>query len=83
MKQTGAGDGRSARSVKLKANGVRPHPPPPIRDLTRDALGSLYFGLADARSLAAAGRIAGPADQVAALARLFATDDRAYNITGF
>jgi predicted acetyltransferase len=51
--------------------------------LTRDALGSLYFGLADARSLAAAGRIAGPADQVAALARLFATDDRAHNITGF
>lgn len=51
--------------------------------LTRDALGSLYFGLADARALAAAGRIAGPHDQVAALARLFATDDRAYNTTGF
>ena len=48
-----------------------------------DALASLYFGLADARALAAAGRITGPDADVAALNRLFATDEPPYNLAAF
>ncbi|WP_342371795.1 GNAT family N-acetyltransferase [Propioniciclava soli] len=47
------------------------------------ALGSLYLGLADARTLAAAGLVHGPAADVAALARLFRTDGPPHNTSGF
>lgn len=46
-------------------------------------LGSLYFGLAGVRSLAAAGRVLGTPDEITALHRFFATVDTAHNISYF
>lgn len=54
----------------------------PLRVEAR-ALGSLYFGLADARALAQAGQIHGPDDEVARLAALFRTDTAPYNLAAF
>lgn len=47
------------------------------------ALGSLYFGTVRGDSLAAAGRLSGSADQVAAVHRMFSTVDMAHNISAF
>ncbi|HRL47795.1 MAG TPA: GNAT family N-acetyltransferase [Propioniciclava sp.] len=47
------------------------------------ALASLYFGLVDARTLAASGLIDGPSADVDALARLFRTSVPPYNLAGF
>ena len=47
------------------------------------ALGSMYFGLAHAHSLAAAGRMNCTPEQLLELDRFFDTFDQAYNITGF
>lgn len=47
------------------------------------ALGSLYFGTVRAATLAGAGRLRGDIAQVQALDRLFATDDRPFNLTEF
>ena len=47
------------------------------------ALGSLHLGLADARVLAGAGQISGPAKDVDALSRLFRTALPPVNASGF
>ncbi|MGJ6981481.1 GNAT family N-acetyltransferase [Aestuariimicrobium soli] len=46
-------------------------------------LGSLYFGAVRPRSLAAAGRIGGNRDAIAALDRLFEVDDEVFNNSHF
>lgn len=46
-------------------------------------LGSLYFGAARPRTLAAAGRIGGTRDAIAALDRLFEVDDDVFNNSHF
>lgn len=47
------------------------------------ALGSLYLGLVDARTLATAGQVSGPDADVAALAALFRTTEPPHNTSGF
>lgn len=47
------------------------------------ALASLYLGAVDARTLAAAGQIEGPADEIERLARLFAVERPPHCVTAF
>lgn len=78
--------GLASGAVHVAARGglaeVTPAPSADVRVDVR-ALGSLYFGLADARRLAAAGLIEGPAAQVEGLAALFRTDQAPYDLAAF
>lgn len=78
----GLAGGSFALSVRSGRAEVTPATDAAVR-VDIDALASLYFGHADARALATAGRIEGPDAEVAALARLFAVDVPPYNLAAF
>lgn len=78
----GHASGSYAVHVRDGAAQVTPASAPAV-ELDVRALGSLYFGLVGAPTLAAAGQITGPGDEIAALGRLFRTDTVPHNVAGF